>query len=224
MVESRSVMLDAGDIQVPAEVDGPESSDRVHFLLTHGAGGDRNTAGLKALSLGLAEHGYLVVRPDLPYRAAGRSTPPLAERSVPGFNNIVASAREQFGPDALWVVGGRSYGGRVASLAVAGGLDAAGLLLYSYPLAPARELLRAPGGSLAADPRPVAVSGRHARPVLRSGGVQPAPAGAGAESPGPRNRGRGPQPSGCEGQLPGWKGPLGVVGGSKSRSGRRGLG
>lgn len=131
---THSVMLDAGDLQVPAEVDGPDDSGKVHFLLTHGAGGDRNTAGLKALALGLAEHGYLVVRPDLPYRAAGRSTPPLAEKSVPGFNNIFASAREQFGPDALWVVGGRSYGGRVASMAVAGGLDAAGLLLYSYPL------------------------------------------------------------------------------------------
>jgi uncharacterized protein len=131
---TRSVMLDAGDLQVPAEVDGPEDSGKVHFLLTHGAGGDRNTAGLKALALGLAEHGYLVVRPDLPYRAAGRSTPPLAEKSVPGFNNIFASAREQFGPDAPWVVGGRSYGGRVASMAVAEGLDAAGLLLYSYPL------------------------------------------------------------------------------------------
>ncbi|CAN5833822.1 alpha/beta hydrolase [soil metagenome] len=131
---TRSVMLDAGDLQVPAEVDGPKDSAKVHFLLTHGAGGDRNTAGLKSLALGLAEHGYLVVRPDLPYRAAGRSTPPLAEKSVPGFSNIFASAREQFGPAARWVVGGRSYGGRVASMAVAAGLDAAGLLLYSYPL------------------------------------------------------------------------------------------
>lgn len=35
-----------------------------------------------------------------------------------------------------WVVGGRSYGGRVASLAVADGLAADGLVLYGYPLHP----------------------------------------------------------------------------------------
>lgn len=134
MSESRTVLLDAGEIQVQAEVDSPDGTPRAGFLLVHGAGGDRNTAGLKSLAAGLARQGYLVIRPDLPYRATGRSTPPLAEKSVPGFVNIVQSARAQFGTDAPWVVGGRSYGGRVASMAVAEGLDAAGLLLYSYPL------------------------------------------------------------------------------------------
>ncbi|MEX2324188.1 MAG: alpha/beta family hydrolase, partial [Nitriliruptoraceae bacterium] len=35
-----------------------------------------------------------------------------------------------------WVVGGKSYGGRVATLAVAAGAAARGLLLYGYPLHP----------------------------------------------------------------------------------------
>lgn len=126
--------LDAGDIRVPAEVDRPEGTPKAAFLLAHGAGGDRNTAGLKALAEGLAGAGYLVVRPDLPYRAAGRSSPPLAERSVPGFVRIFASAVAELGDGVPWVAGGRSYGGRVASMAVADGLEAAGLLLYSYPL------------------------------------------------------------------------------------------
>lgn len=126
--------LDAGEIRVPAEVDRPAGEPRVAFLLAHGAGGDRNSAGLKALAKGLAASGCLVVRPDLPYRAAGRSTPPAAERTVPGFERIVRSAQEELGRECRWVVGGRSYGGRVASMAVAGGLEAAGLLLYSYPL------------------------------------------------------------------------------------------
>ena len=135
MIASRSVLLGAGgDLQVPAEVDEPEGEPRAGFLLAHGAGGDRNTAGLKALAQGLAEQGFLVVRPDLPYRAAGRSTPPLAEKSVPGFTSLVASAKAEFGPGLRWIVGGRSYGGRVASMAVAEGLEASGLLLYSYPL------------------------------------------------------------------------------------------
>ncbi|HEX2052667.1 MAG TPA: alpha/beta family hydrolase [Actinomycetota bacterium] len=130
---SESVSLDAGELRVQAEVDAPEGKPAACFLLTHGAGGDRNTAGLRALAEGLAAAGSLVVRPDLPYRAAGRSSPPLAERSVPGFLRIYESAREMFG-GARWIAGGRSYGGRVASMAVAQGLDAAGLLLWSYPL------------------------------------------------------------------------------------------
>lgn len=131
----RPILLDAGDLQVRAEVDEPDREPLTpRFLLTHGAGGDRNTAGLKALGKGLAEKGFLVVRPDLPYRAAGRASPPLAEKSVPGFRQLFASARAELGDGQPWVVGGRSYGGRVASMAVAEGLEAAGLLLYSYPL------------------------------------------------------------------------------------------
>ncbi len=134
-VKNGSVLLDAGDISVPAEVDAPAGFPQPPgFLLAHGAGGDRNTVGLKALARGLAEAGYLVVRPDLPYRAAGRRSPPPAERSVAGFVQMAASARLQLGEDVPWVVGGRSYGGRVASMALVDGLQAAGLLLCSYPL------------------------------------------------------------------------------------------
>ena len=121
---------------MPAEVDEPDTEALAPFLLlAHGAGGDRNTAGLKALAHGLAAVGHLVVRPDLPYRATGRKSPPAAERIVPAFCRIVESARKQFGKEgSRWAVGGRSYGGRVASMAVAAGMEAAGLLLYSYPL------------------------------------------------------------------------------------------
>ncbi|MEX2587755.1 MAG: alpha/beta family hydrolase [Actinomycetota bacterium] len=126
--------LDKGPAEVCAEVDS--ASDQMRppsFLLTHGAGGSLATPGLRALGAALAERGFLVVRADLPYRAAGRKTPPKAESSVAGFAGVVQEARRRFGGRS-WVVGGRSYGGRVASLAVAWGLNVSGLLLYSYPL------------------------------------------------------------------------------------------
>lgn len=103
-------------------------------FLTHGAGGDLNGAGLKALSEGMAEADHLSVRVNLPYRDAGRSSPPAAEKSVSGLIEIFEMVRKQFPDSNRWVVGGRSYGGRVASMAVAGGLGVAGLLFYSYPL------------------------------------------------------------------------------------------
>jgi uncharacterized protein len=128
-------LLPAGNTRVRAEAHRPDGDpSSPSFFLTHGAGGDLNTPGLTALAEGLAAAGHLVVRADLPYRAAGRSTPPAAEKSIPGFTESFLEARQLFGPEERWVVGGRSYGGRVASMAVAEGLDAAGLLLYSYPL------------------------------------------------------------------------------------------
>lgn len=124
----------SGPLKVRAQAHRPLRPAGPCFFLTHGAGGDLSSAGLKALAGGLAAGGHPVVRADLPYRAAGRAAPPAAGASVAGFMELFAQARSRFGSDDAWVVGGRSYGGRVASMAVAQGLGAAGLLLCSYPL------------------------------------------------------------------------------------------
>jgi predicted alpha/beta-hydrolase family hydrolase len=105
-------------------------------LLTHGAGGDLHGAGLEALAKGLAVLGHTVVRFNLPYREAGRSAPPPAEKSVPGYREGYEAARASVEDLRPWAVGGKSYGGRVASLAVAAGMEAAALVFYGYPLHP----------------------------------------------------------------------------------------
>jgi predicted alpha/beta-hydrolase family hydrolase len=103
-------------------------------MLTHGAAGDKDSKGLVALSGALTEAVYRVVRFDLPYRTAGRASPPKAELSVPGFAELFEEITERIGGN--WVVGGKSYGGRVCSLGVAGGIPAVGLLFVGYPLHP----------------------------------------------------------------------------------------
>lgn len=120
---------------VSAVVHRPSRPRRPAFLLTHGAGGDLDDAGLVALCDAIASHGHLVVRANLPFREAGRRTPPRADRSVAGFDALATSVRE-LAPRTPWILGGKSYGGRVASLAVAAGLQAAGLVFYGYPLHP----------------------------------------------------------------------------------------
>ncbi len=135
----RVVRLSAGDgSEVTAAVHEPVEPTGPAVLLTHGAGGDRDGAGLVALASGLAGRGHLVVRANLPYREAGRPLPPKAERMVGPFAAIAAGARDSLAPERDWVVGGRSYGGRVASMAVADGRIpfATGLVFYSYPLHP----------------------------------------------------------------------------------------
>ncbi len=108
----------------------------VGVLLSHGAGGDASDAGLTALAQGLAGCGHTVARFNLPYREAGRSSPPAAEKSVPGYVEAYAAARAAAGDPRPWAVGGKSYGARVASMAVAGGMEAAALVFYGYPLHP----------------------------------------------------------------------------------------
>jgi hypothetical protein len=78
-----------------------------------------------------------VVRADFPYRREGRRAPDrppkLLACVVEEAEGLATSAKAR--PDRI-VLGGRSMGGRICSMAVADGLPAAGLVLISYPLHP----------------------------------------------------------------------------------------
>ena len=90
-----------------------------HVYLGHGASG--NAASMAPFVDGLRRRGVAADAVDLPKRRA--------EDAVPVWRAAV--------PDgAGTVVGGHSYGGRVASLAAAAGAGYAGLVLFSYPLHP----------------------------------------------------------------------------------------
>ncbi len=107
------------------------------LLLAPGAGADRDQAALVALDEIATAAGAHVTRMDFPYRKAGRKGP---DRPPVLLRAVVDEVASLAGPGPL-VLGGRSMGGRICSLAVAAGLgpDApavAGLLLVSYPLHP----------------------------------------------------------------------------------------
>jgi predicted alpha/beta-hydrolase family hydrolase len=78
-----------------------------------------------------------VARMDFPYRKAGRRAPDRAPVLVAAVREEAAALVASAGirPGRL-VLGGRSMGGRMCSMAVAEGLPAAGLVLLSYPLHP----------------------------------------------------------------------------------------
>lgn len=129
-VEHSAVEAVTAAIHTPTRRRGPA------VLLTHGAGGNLDGGGLVALAELLTRHGCLVVRTNLPHREAGQSGAPRADRAVGPFRQIAAAVRERHPREKRWVYGGKSYGGRVASMAVAEDLDAVGLLFYGYPLHP----------------------------------------------------------------------------------------
>jgi predicted alpha/beta-hydrolase family hydrolase len=78
-----------------------------------------------------------VVRMDFPYRRAGRKAPDRAPVLVRSVVEEATALAGRLGVDpAALVLGGRSMGGRMCSMAVAEGLPAAGLVLVAYPLHP----------------------------------------------------------------------------------------
>ena len=104
------------------------------LVLTPGAGADRNHHTLVAIEVAVS---VPVARIDFPYRIAGKRAPDKAPVAIEHLRAEATAfvKRRRVAADRL-VLGGRSYGGRMCSMAVAEGLPAAGLVLLSYPLHP----------------------------------------------------------------------------------------
>jgi predicted alpha/beta-hydrolase family hydrolase len=105
------------------------------LLLTPGAGADRDQPSLVAIERSLSP--VPVERMDFPYRLAGRKSPDKPAVLLAAVHEGAAGLAQRTGlaPSRL-VLGGRSMGGRICSMAVADGLDALALVLISYPLHP----------------------------------------------------------------------------------------
>lgn len=119
--------------------DGPEDA-RHTILLAHGAGAPMDSASMTAAAESLAGEGFRVARFEFAYMAsrrseAGRKPPPRAETLNPEYR----AAIEALGPSRSLIIGGKSMGGRVASM-IADELLAAGriggLLCLGYPFHP----------------------------------------------------------------------------------------
>ena len=104
------------------------------LLLTHGAGGGAGHRTLVALDEGLD---VPVRRMEFPYRREGRRFPDRAPKLIASVVEEAEAFADDLGATTgRLVLGGRSMGGRMCSMAVAEGLPAAGLVLLSYPLHP----------------------------------------------------------------------------------------
>ena len=118
----------------------PDGTPAGAVVLTHGAGGSRESPMLKALCDEWARRGWLAVRYNLPYRRRRPKGPPSGSSAADraGILEAVAMVRALVdGPDLPVIAGGHSYGGRLTSMAVADdGLDVDVLTLFSYPLHP----------------------------------------------------------------------------------------
>jgi predicted alpha/beta-hydrolase family hydrolase len=120
--------------------DGPAHAERT-VALAHGAGVGMDSPFMQAFAEGLAGHDIRVARFEFPYMAQrrqdGKKRPPNPEAKLKACWQAVIDALG--GPDGL-VIGGKSMGGRMASL-IAADLEAeatpvGGLVCLGYPFHP----------------------------------------------------------------------------------------
>lgn len=115
----------------------PARKPKAALLLTPGAGADRDQPALVAIDAVVSAGGVVVERMDFPYRKAGRRAPDKPPVLLAAVREGAAALAAAAGvaPERV-LLGGRSMGGRICSIAVADGLPALGLVLVSYPLHP----------------------------------------------------------------------------------------
>ena len=129
-------------LPAPLLIDGPEDAPAT-LLLAHGAGAPMDSPFMAAIASGLAESLWRVVRFEFPYMARMRVTD---RRQAPDRMPVLQETFRQqvqrekaVRPERPLFVGGKSLGGRVASLLVDGlaGTDGVrGCLCLGYPFHP----------------------------------------------------------------------------------------
>ncbi len=107
------------------------------LVITPGASAGRDQSGLVAIDQAVTEKGLTVERVEFPGQAAGRRRTDPPEVCIEIVRTSATALAEGLSvPTRRIAVGGRSFGGRMCSLAVAEGLEVAALVLVSYPLHP----------------------------------------------------------------------------------------
>lgn len=114
--------------------DGPTDSDTT-IILAHGAGAGMDSPAMEAFAVGLAGKDFRVVRFEFPYmqrrRVTGRNCgPDRLPVLMECWRNAVATAGSR-----RLVIGGKSMGGRIASM-LADDVGAQGLVCLGYPFHP----------------------------------------------------------------------------------------
>ena len=122
----------------PAPVSGVyarPADPRATIVVAHGAGSGMDHPFLVGFTRAMNDEGIATLRFNFPYIEAGRRSPDRAPVAIQTWHAGLATARARAADEPVWA-SGKSYGGRIASMAVAEGMPAAGLVFLGYPLHP----------------------------------------------------------------------------------------
>ncbi|MCC3274355.1 dienelactone hydrolase [Arthrobacter sp. zg-Y20] len=133
-MQSEPFSLSMGEAVTSAVFARPAESAAV-VVVAHGAGAGMEHPFLTGFTDALNDAGLATLRFNFPYREAGRKFPDKAPVAVGTWKAAMDAALSRGGDLPVWACG-KSFGGRMASMAVAEGMPAAGLVYLGYPLHP----------------------------------------------------------------------------------------
>ncbi|MFT4470059.1 alpha/beta fold hydrolase [Arthrobacter sulfonylureivorans] len=135
--------MQVSEIDVPIEV-GQSTVSSVYarppaamatVVVAHGAGAGMDHPFLSGFTRALNDDGVATLRFNFPYREAGKRFPDRPPAAIETWRAAMQEAAARSDGEPLWAAG-KSFGGRMASMAVAEGMPAAGLVYLGYPLHP----------------------------------------------------------------------------------------
>ena len=124
--------VDTGSQNVSAAFATPGAGSPV-LVVAHGAGAGMDHPFLVGFARAANDLGVATMRFNFPYVDARRRSPDTPAVAVGTWLAAFSAATDRAGGAAV-AAGGKSFGGRMASLAVAEGMPAAGLVFLGYPL------------------------------------------------------------------------------------------
>jgi predicted alpha/beta-hydrolase family hydrolase len=112
----------------------PPGADAV-LVLAHGAGSGMRAPFMTGFAEAIGRLGVATLRFEFPYMQAGRRAPDRPQVLLDSWRETFAEGVERACGRPVFA-GGKSMGGRIASMAAAEGMPAAGLVFLGYPLHP----------------------------------------------------------------------------------------
>ena len=132
--------VDVGNATTSAIYEEATAPRRGLYICAHGAGGQMHDRGMNAVASTMRGVGLDVVRFNFLYKEKKSGRPDPMPRLEQCFAAVVDHARAQLRSRASpLLIGGRSMGGRAASMMAADGFACDGVLLLAYPLHPAGQ-------------------------------------------------------------------------------------
>jgi hypothetical protein len=129
-MERFTLATPAGDVSAAwHDADGPA------LVVAHGAGAGMDHPFMAGFAEALAAEGVSALRFNFPYIERGRRSPGSPKDAIAAHAAAVEAATARSDGRPVFG-GGKSYGGRMASMAAAEGVPAAGLVFLGYPLHP----------------------------------------------------------------------------------------
>ncbi|MBI3649200.1 MAG: dienelactone hydrolase [Actinobacteria bacterium] len=133
-VPEERLAFDSGKGQVSAAFARPPEPVAT-LVVSHGAGSGMDHPFLVGFTRAMNEQAIATLRFNFPYMEAGRRSTDPQPVAVAAWRAAFEAAVARAGGGQVFA-GGKSYGGRMASVAVAEGMPAAGLVFLGYPLHP----------------------------------------------------------------------------------------